>query len=406
MTLAGSIKSLTNDGHTIAQFLVNTMEGQTEGVKVHHRLDAAKQLCRYGFSEDDSQFWGLVPTPEELAASRHSRVQNPPLFQGEGCAEGKYPTYPVHPVSYLDILNYDIARQIRDETGDGHLIVEFLVKVMNNQQAAFTPDRQRIRPADRMAAAKELMRRGFGDFSHSRRSLSEKKDDYHTMHSDFSQRIREFTEYGGDVARFLLDVMSGELRDEGFTISQRVFAARELLRRAYDINYDGISWVQIEDYWKAQDPADCAPDAEPAPEFRHSGASENPAGRAEDEGDKNTPSPSNEEEPAPDEGRGRDGSETPTSSMPVPDHELDYYYEPLTPAEQALFDYRVRLESCEHSGASHPEALEELIEPTPAAYSQYADELLRIREAAAAEGVPVLPNPLAGALKMPAIRSP
>ena len=150
MTIAGSIKSLTKDGHTIAKFLVNTMEGQTDGVKVHHRLDAAKQLIRYGFSEEDSNFWGLIPTPEELAAKRKDKEPKPER--------------PARQVTFLDILNFDIARQIRDETDDGHLMVEFLVKVMNGQQRPFIDNKQRIKPADRMAAAKELLNRGFGNF--------------------------------------------------------------------------------------------------------------------------------------------------------------------------------------------------------------------------------------------------
>ena len=240
MTIAGSIKSLTKDGHTIAKFLVNTMEGQTDGVKVHHRLDAAKQLIRYGFSEDDSNFWGLIPTPEELAAKRKDKEPTPER--------------PTRQVTFLDILNFDIARQIRDETDDGHLMVEFLVKVMNGQQRPFIDNKQRIKPADRMAAAKELLNRGFGSFGSSRSRLSEKKDDYDTIHEDISQRIRQHTEYGSDITRFLLDVMAGQLHDDGFTMSHRVGAAKELLRRAYDINFDGVTWEQVEGYWRAQRP--------------------------------------------------------------------------------------------------------------------------------------------------------
>ena len=240
MTITGSIKSLTNDGHTIAQFLVNTMEGETNGVKVHHRLDAAKQLIKYGFSEDDSDFWGLIPTPEELAS--RSRDMEPRR------------ELPRRKVTYLDILNFDIARQIRDETGDGQLMIEFLVKVMHGQQRPFIDKKQRIKPADRMAAAKELLNRGFGSFSSSRSRLSEKKDDYGTIHGDISQRIRQHTEYGSDITRFLLDVMAGQLHDDGFTMSHRVGAAKELLRRAYDINFDGVTWEQVEGYWRAQRP--------------------------------------------------------------------------------------------------------------------------------------------------------
>ena len=251
MTITGSIKSLTNDGHTIAQFLVNTMEGETNGVKVHHRLDAAKQLIRYGFSEDDSDFWGLIPTPEELAS--RSRDMEPRR------------ELPKRKVTYLDILNFDIARQIRDETDDGHLMIEFLVKVMHGQQRPFIDKKQRIKPADRMAAAKELLNRGFGSFGSSRSRLSEKKDEYDTIHGDISQRIRQHTEYGSDITRFLLDVMAGQLHDDGFTMSHRVGAAKELLRRAYDINFDGVTWEQVEGYWRAQRPIGWNEEDEGAP---------------------------------------------------------------------------------------------------------------------------------------------
>ena len=298
MTITGSIKSLTNDGHTVAQFLVNTMEGETDGVKVHHRLDAAKQLIKYGFSEDDSDFWGLIPTPEELAS--RSRDMEPRR------------ELPKRKVTYLDILNFDIARQIRDETDDGHLMIEFLVKVMHGQQRPFIDKKQRIKPADRMAAAKELLNRGFGSFGSSRSRLSEKKDDYGTIHGDISQRIRQHTEYGSDITRFLLDVMAGQLHDDGFTMSHRVGAAKELLRRAYDINFDGVTWEQVEGYWRAQRPIGWNEEDERT--LQNELAGSNPPlplveGRSEGA---ETPSPSGSsptigEEPAHSESRGSDG---------------------------------------------------------------------------------------------------
>ena len=298
MTITGSIKSLTNDGHTIAQFLVNTMEGETNGVKVHHRLDAAKQLIKYGFSEDDSDFWGLIPTPEELAS--RSRDMEPRR------------ELPKRKVTYLDILNFDIARQIRDETDDGHLMIAFLVKVMHGQQRPFIDKKQRIKPADRMAAAKELLNRGFGSFGIGRPRLSEKKDEYDTIHGDISQRIRQHTEYGSDITRFLLDVMAGQLHDDGFTMSHRVGAAKELLRRAYDINFDGVTWEQVEGYWRAQRPIGWNEEDERTLQAELAGS--NPPlplveGRSEGA---ETPSPSASsptigEEPAHSESRGSDG---------------------------------------------------------------------------------------------------
>ena len=469
MTIAGSIKSLTNDGHTIAQFLVNTMEGQTDGVKVHHRLDAAKQLIRYGFSEEDSNFWGLIPTPEELAAKRKDKEPKPER--------------PARQVTFLDILNFDIARQIRDETDDGHLMVEFLVKVMNGQQRPFIDNKQRIKPADRMAAAKELLNRGFGSFGSSHSRLSEKKDDYDTIHEDISQRIRQHTEYGSDITRFLLDVMAGQLHDDGFTMSHRVGAAKELLRRAYDINFESVTWEQVEGYWRAQRPIGWTEEderklqneltaervtAKPSSSSASSPAmAEGPDERLEVP---SSPSPMSESDDNPtvtcvskDESAGKTAEnkdqlaitrefsaamdtgdeqpalnaearyysiETDITSSPIPSKEdapakagaenieaieeptyyecgpsdsdptVDYFYEPLSPEDQAKFDEEDRREY----GIFEEESSEN--RTTNPTLRDVSNRLAHIKEAAAIYGTPVLPNPLARKVKKPTIRSP
>ena len=85
------------------------------------------------------------------------------------------------------------------------------------------------------------------------------------------------------------------------------------------------------------------------------------------------------------------------------DPSVDYHYEPLNPEEQALFDYEARLESGDFPEGNAPK---EPPPPPPSAYAEYSDTLRRIKDAAAREGVPVLPNPLAGKFRRPAIRSP
>ena len=49
--LQQNIIDRTREGDTIAAFLVSTMQGETPGVKVNHRMDAAKQLIKYGFPD-------------------------------------------------------------------------------------------------------------------------------------------------------------------------------------------------------------------------------------------------------------------------------------------------------------------------------------------------------------------
>ena len=236
--LQQNIIDRTREGDTIAAFLADTMRGETPGVKVNHRMDAAKQLIKYGFTDINCD-------------------NIPPLPEGEGRGEGdeKSPSSAPSvsaPVSYLDILNYEIAHLIRHGTAEGHTIVNFLVDIMTGRDRPFTPKKFRIKPADRMAAARELLRRGFGDFG-SRRKLSDTSDEanaYDTLHTDLAKRMREYSERGTDTIRFLLELMSDPDPDKEFTVHHRMYAAQEFLRRGWDTNYDNIKPEHLQDYWQ------------------------------------------------------------------------------------------------------------------------------------------------------------
>ena len=84
-----------------------------------------------------------------------------------------------------------------------------------------------------------------------------------------------------------------------------------------------------------------------------------------------------------------------------PDPDLDCYYEPLNPEQLAILDYEMLLESGEFTEDEISIAL-----PSPDAWKAFHEMLAHMKEAAAAEGVPLLPNPLAARLHAPAIRSP
>ena len=156
------------------------------------------------------------------------------------------------PVTHLDILNYQIAHLIRHETADGHTVVNFLMDTMSGRDRPFTPKKFCIKPADRMAAARELLRRGFGDLG-TRRKLADTNDEantYDTLHTDLAKRMREYSERGTDTVRFLLEVMSDPDPDLEFTIHHRMSAAQELLRRGWDTNHDNIEPKHLQDYWR------------------------------------------------------------------------------------------------------------------------------------------------------------
>ena len=271
--LQQNIISFTKDGEHIARFLTETMRGKTPGVKVCHRMEAAKHLIRYGFPDADcdttpdrlsraggnSERQGEDETPVQSPLSPGERVRmrgtenTPSPSTGEGWDGGEksLPSVSVS-VTYLDIINYEIAHLIRHETAEGHTLVEFLIHIMSGRDRPFTPKKFRIKPADRMAAARELLRRGFGDLG-SRRKQSDSTDEanaYDTLHTDLARRMREYSERGTDTVRFLLEVISDPDPDLEFTIHHRMSAAQELLRRGWDTNYDNIKPKHLQDYWQ------------------------------------------------------------------------------------------------------------------------------------------------------------
>ena len=511
-TIQQIIQQRTGGGEIIADFLFDTVEGKTPAVKTCHRLEATSQLIRLGNLGDntpspsmgegrdggDRNKESARPEPVEgHISSRHSRASGNPVARDEKSSlssdntarpepvEG--PTFsrhsresgnpvaqpadenPTHPVTYLDILNFNLAQLIRSETADGHTIVEFLLHIMTGRDSAYTPNKLRIKPADRMAASREVLRRGYGHFGRRRRLIddAEETNDYDTLHTDLAKRLRQYSEEGSQVILFLLNVMKNEVPDEQYTTRHRMSAAQELLRRGWDTNYDKIKSEHLIDYWQDQqsarlsvgqkkqlaglqtyadeydayDNTDYEPQAQALREQqdreseardrqannestrhshedeatspRHSRESGNPAAQSERQAN-NTPSPLT--------GEGRDGGEQDnTSSLSCesmsapekegkntynytksdPDPEQDGYYEPLSPEDQALFDYHTKIESGDYE--------EDEIQPRPVTEADrlgYQAMLKWIQETAQAEGVPVLPNPLSGTLKHPTARSP
>ena len=254
--LQQNIISFTKDGEHIARFLTETMRGKTPGVKVCHRMEAAKHLIRYGFPDADcettSDRLSRAGGNPEGQGDDETPVQSP-LSPGERArVRGNEIDNPPQPVTHLDILNYQIAHLIRHETAEGHTLVNFLVDIMTGRDRPFTPKKFCIKPADRMAAARELLRRGFGDLG-SRRKQSDSTDEanaYDTLHTDLAKRMREYSERGADSIRFLLELMANPDPDKEFTVHHRMYAAQELLRRGWDTNYDAIKPEHLTDYWQ------------------------------------------------------------------------------------------------------------------------------------------------------------
>ena len=164
-------------------------------------------------------------------------------------------------VTHLDILNYDIAHLIRTETADGHTIAEFLSDVMTRRDKPFTPKKLRIRHTDRMAAAREILRRGFGHFGRKRKLVIDDHDDTNPDDKRLRHPAHRPRQANARVHRarhrrrpLPLDVMQDTSLDpdEAYTWHHKMSAAHELLRRGWDTNYDKITPEMLQDYWRNQ----------------------------------------------------------------------------------------------------------------------------------------------------------
>ena len=265
MTIDATIQRLTNDGEIIAQFLVDTLQDYTRDATVSHRIKSAEWLAMFG---------RLIP---ESAIPKYASVRPRPKSEPKPAKTDKSDKPDKKPkVTEKQILHFDIARLIKQETNDGETIIEFLIRVISKIEETG----ENFTPAVRMRAAKELLIRGFGGtIPGVRRILSGKTED---LDSYLSKIVREYTNYGADSIRFLVETMENKDPEaesrgaasfiklmrmrprtkpaEGFTASHRVWAACELLRRAYDIKTDHITYEDIQAYWSARTPADARKD--------------------------------------------------------------------------------------------------------------------------------------------------
>ena len=125
--LADIIREETDDGRLVVRFLIDVMKGQIDDSKPCHRLDAARQFLNLGFHGAQAV---IQSVPQSTNGSAPSRATS------------------------LSRFDQGIADIIKLETSDGRDAVRFLVDVMQGNLGDF-------KPHHRIAAAKELLRRGF-----------------------------------------------------------------------------------------------------------------------------------------------------------------------------------------------------------------------------------------------------
>ena len=153
-TIADIVREKTGDGALIIDFFTDVMTGRIEGAELCHRIDAAKQLVKYG-SKDAAEF---IAKYKGVPCGHSTRGRpNPadPCSTGERTlVEVTLNAPPTLTREFLTVLSgideFLMAKLIRAQTADGVTIIEFLDDVMQDRNDGF-------KTHHRIAAAKELI---------------------------------------------------------------------------------------------------------------------------------------------------------------------------------------------------------------------------------------------------------
>ena len=255
MNIKRYTRQATKDGKILVDFLVDNIQGSAPHVTINHKFKSVEWLAKLG---------GFIP---ETAVSPSITKTSAPSLPCDKKTDSK------PPVTEKQILHFEIARLIKEQTQDGKTAIDFLTRVVAKGERPKSGENFTV--AARMRATRELLIRGFGSSDGSaRRILSGDTED---LGSDLAKRIRGCSNDGAELVHILVDAMENKNPEaaskgaqnpypkferqrktnpaEGFTASQRVWAACELLRRAYDIRTDHITPADIQAYRNAQTPA-------------------------------------------------------------------------------------------------------------------------------------------------------
>ena len=153
-TLADIVREKTDDGRRIIDFFLDVMEDRVEGAELCHRIDAAKQLVKYG-SKDAARFIARYRGVPCGHSTRGRRVPADPCSGAEdtpvvATLDASSPLTQDF-LTVLSAVDEDLmVRLIRAQTVDGGTIIDFLDDVMQDRNEGF-------KCHHRIAAAKELI---------------------------------------------------------------------------------------------------------------------------------------------------------------------------------------------------------------------------------------------------------
>ena len=153
-TIADIVREKTGDGALIIDFFTDVMTGRIEGAELCHRIDAAKQLVKYG-SKDAAEF---IAKYKGVPCGHSINGRPNPADPCSGPERSLVAVTLNAPATltrdFLTVLSgideFLMARLIRAQTADGVTVIEFLDDVMQDRTDGF-------KTHHRIAAAKELI---------------------------------------------------------------------------------------------------------------------------------------------------------------------------------------------------------------------------------------------------------
>ena len=153
-TIADIVREKTGDGALIIDFFTDVMTGRIDGAELCHRIDAAKELVKYG-SKDAVEFLAKYKGVPCGHSTRGRPNQADPCSAPERTlVDVTLNAPPTLTREFLTVLSgideFLMARLIRAQTADGGTIIDFLDDVMQDRTEGF-------KTHHRIAAAKELI---------------------------------------------------------------------------------------------------------------------------------------------------------------------------------------------------------------------------------------------------------
>ena len=153
-TIADIVREKTGDGALIIDFFTDVMTGRIEGAELCHRIDAAKQLVKYG-SKDAAEFLAKYKgVPCGHSTRGRPNQADPCSAEERSLVAVTLNAPPTLTRDFLTVLSgideFLMARLIRAQTADGGTIIDFLDDVMQDRTDGF-------KTHHRIAAAKELI---------------------------------------------------------------------------------------------------------------------------------------------------------------------------------------------------------------------------------------------------------